>query len=45
MSICARSMRREFSEFYEEYAAGNYLRYGDTLPREYTFFKNHCAGI
>ena len=30
---------QEFSEFYEEYAAGNYLRYGDTLPREYTFLK------
>lgn len=32
-------MRQEFSEFYEEYAAGGYLRYGDTLPREYTFLK------
>lgn len=30
---------QEFSEFYEEYAAGGYLRYGDTLPREYTFLK------
>lgn len=35
----ARAVCAGVQRFYEEYAAGNYLRYGDTLPREYTFLK------